>query len=474
MATITWKLENKGSTTVSLRKTKSYHSESFLDKPGKYTLILFTKDKVGVVSVRMVEIKLTLIFNGDVDDPVIVKKKVHNKRMEEKYSFFLEPNQTCTWTIDAKTPAVIKPITFGAHLEYREGSLFEEKEEEINEKNAVKELSEKHKAKLEEAMSSWPCPKDYNELTYPQERAIVEMSRNSEWKRRALELGVIRPFLLLVSMDPQTRLQWAQTLGIDIISKNYYGDSHQEAWKMLVRKQKGIQPRAGHAFAETARPLNPNPVWYQILHRVCRKAISDESDSKDSLSAARKTYKSALAACLEARNEEIFHLEEIFSNLIRATVIESLKGNNGGLLKEINSRSNCNSIEPYLTKLRAVGYKDEELIKYIASYTTIRGEVKFEDGTSEWADSKKEGDMKNKAMIAIPIVALTTTFALGLTSPLTVIPAFMLVRNTAAFAFRETPGRLLSPLVGLIKQKDTLAFHDICIDDYYNTDELLE
>ena len=316
-------------------------------------------------------------------------------------------------------------------------------------------------------MKTWPDSSEYNDMAIPQEKVKEELSRDSVWKQRALELGLIRPFLLFVSMDPKTRLQWSLVLKIDIISKPYFGDSHQEAFKLLTRKQKGLQPRASHAFTESARPLKPNPVWYQILHRVCRKANSGMSEGKEEMKSARKTFKNALAVCTEADNEEMFRLEELFSSIVRNVALEKLQEDDPEYYLTLKQRMESENVDEIITKLTMVGYS---VMKYIAITSIVRDEIS-KRSVDKWAESEKEGTAKNKAMIVVPIVAIGAQLALGVTSPLTIIPAFMLVRNTAAFVFRETPGRLLSPLIALLKQKDLLAFQGIKIDDYYTTSE---
>ena len=53
---------------------------------------------------------------------------------------------------------------------------------------------------------------------------IAEMRRNTEQKRKAHELGLIRPFLLLVSMHPRRRLSWAVSLKVKIYKESEFGE----------------------------------------------------------------------------------------------------------------------------------------------------------------------------------------------------------------------------------------------------------
>lgn len=47
------------------------------------------------------------------------------------------------------------------------------------------------------------------------------------------------------------------------------------------------------------------------------------------------------------------------------------------------------------------------------------------------------------------------------------LPLSMASLKIACYIFRETPGRLLIPLIAILSHKDTLAYHDIFIKDFY-------
>lgn len=71
---------------------------------------------------------------------------------------------------------------------------------------------------------------------------------------------MIRPFLLLVSMHPATRISIGELLGIEISDwddeKEIKRDPHYQAWKLLHTPLKGIGAVAGHSW-ET---LNPSKI----------------------------------------------------------------------------------------------------------------------------------------------------------------------------------------------------------------------
>ena len=58
-------------------------------------------------------------------------------------------------------------------------------------------------------------------------RNLSRQSYNRE-RKKATDEGYLRPFLLLVSMEPQMRVLTAATLGIDLIRRPCFGDPHAE------------------------------------------------------------------------------------------------------------------------------------------------------------------------------------------------------------------------------------------------------
>jgi hypothetical protein len=81
-------------------------------------------------------------------------------------------------------------------------------------------------------------------------------------RKMAYDVGMIRPFLFLVSMHPVTRqvllhLIWskliplykqiADQLGIDLIGSKSPGDAHWESWTLISKKYRGIQKK-GHLY----------------------------------------------------------------------------------------------------------------------------------------------------------------------------------------------------------------------------------
>eukprot|EP00668_Euglena_longa_P046514 GGOE01062199.1.p1 GENE.GGOE01062199.1~~GGOE01062199.1.p1 ORF type:complete len:797 (+),score=65.00 GGOE01062199.1:131-2392(+) len=87
----------------------------------------------------------------------------------------------------------------------------------------------------------------------------------SSYRRKAFAQGLIRPFLLLVTMDPALRLSCAHLLGWSYATSDFCGDAHAEAWAILTRKRQGILARS-QAFHEAMS--NKLCLWLHVLQRA--------------------------------------------------------------------------------------------------------------------------------------------------------------------------------------------------------------
>eukprot|EP01135_Chromosphaera_perkinsii_P012337 Nk52_evm5s2640 gene=Nk52_evmTU5s2640 len=92
-----------------------------------------------------------------------------------------------------------------------------------------------------------------------------EMSRPSEEKDNAMKEGMIRPFLLLVSMHPGGRVAVANSLNIDLITWEHWGDSHKEAWYIMTKTKAGMR---GNATGVVSTVTRKGCDWYSLLSGV--------------------------------------------------------------------------------------------------------------------------------------------------------------------------------------------------------------
>ena len=68
-------------------------------------------------------------------------------------------------------------------------------------------------------------------------QTLEDLTRPSPQREQAAAAGVLRPFMILVSMPVVTRAQLAITLGFSLITEPIFGKPHEEAWEILNRPQ---------------------------------------------------------------------------------------------------------------------------------------------------------------------------------------------------------------------------------------------
>merc|ERR1712137_98449 len=90
-----------------------------------------------------------------------------------------------------------------------------------------------------------------------------QLSRDSEEKQKAFDLGMIRPFLYLVSMHPIMRIQIGDLLGVKLIDlagkEEWSRDPHAQALLILDKHLKGLGSTADHSW-ETEIPQVTNRI----------------------------------------------------------------------------------------------------------------------------------------------------------------------------------------------------------------------
>ena len=127
-----------------------------------------------------------------------------------------------------------------------------------------------------------------------------ELNRRSKERTKAREAGLIKPFLLLVSMHPDMRSKVAFQLEIQLLKKKYFGDSHTESFAILFHKKKGIQRRSNNIPENLGMSDDAN--WYQIL----RRSIRDVSGYSTFIS---RQFNEVQRECLNPRSELLDDME---------------------------------------------------------------------------------------------------------------------------------------------------------------------
>jgi len=324
-----------------------------------------------------------------------------------------------------------------------------------------------------DSCAAWPAYEGHTALTYPQDQAKKALSTWSLFGEQCFELGLIRPFLLLVSMHPEVRLSYAQLLEVPIWEMDGFGDPHFEAYAMLVRDSNSVTHRANCAFEEAGD-------WFQMLWRIASQSLASKRETcpetRSELSSLSTSYAESLGYCKEPENPYLRSLEEVFlKGLVQ--VFDEVK-ETGDTCHTVNDEtrllmeSDC--LDPLVAKLKAAGFADPWLTRRLATATFQGRNDHIASALGEWCEQKQfyQG-ARQVASLVVPgsillvhlLIAATPLFTL---SPLAIIPATSLAVNVVRLAlFTKTPFSILLPVIGIVCQRELLAYHDICIDDYY-------
>lgn len=320
------------------------------------------------------------------------------------------------------------------------------------------------------ACASWPSYEGHTALTYPQVRAKAEMARWSLYREQTYELGLVRPFLLLVSMHPEVRLSYAQLLEVPLWEMEEFGDAHFEAYVMLVGDNNSIMQRANCAFEEEGE-------WFQVLWRIASQSLSRGdvcSETRTELSRLSTSYAESLGYCKEPENPYIRSLEEVFlKGLVQVfDGVKEAKGEDEWDETRLLMESDC--LDALVEKLRSAGFADDWLMRRLATATFLGRDDHIATALGDWCERKQfyQG-ARQVASLAVPgsillvhlLIAASPLFTL---SPLAIIPATSLAINVVRLAlFSKTPFSVLLPVIGIVCQRELLAYHDLCIDAFY-------
>jgi hypothetical protein len=104
---------------------------------------------------------------------------------------------------------------------------------------------------------------DHLSTPWSVEDAQLALKRESAFRAAARACGVLRPFLLLVSMSIVARVRVAAMMGISLITSHSFGDSHAESWIILHSPFLGMQWNRGGGGQ-----MGSSATWYDILRAM--------------------------------------------------------------------------------------------------------------------------------------------------------------------------------------------------------------
>jgi len=185
---------------------------------------------------------------------------------------------------------------------------------------------------------------------------IHELERNSTFKAKAFEEGMIRPFLYLVSMHPISRNHIADTLGVKIFGIPDAGDAHAEAWYIINHNIKGIFASTS-STVETLNPLKANPDWYKCLRRAVSEIYPTALKSFKSLETSQ-----TLAVCKNSSDSTVSDIEvELLKNMV-GSIHNSIKGDHL-LLESVDKVLKSPDIIQFGQILRNNGLESEDILR---------------------------------------------------------------------------------------------------------------
>ncbi|MFC1834884.1 hypothetical protein ACFL2Q_09140 [Thermodesulfobacteriota bacterium] len=313
-------------------------------------------------------------------------------------------------------------------------------------------------AKCDGGVSNWKTAQSRVDCYFEKhrERGDVRqlLSRDSVFKEQAREIGMIRPFLYLVSMDPAVRNEVASRLGWSLLVQDYCGDPHHEAWDMINSDVKGLQARS-HETYETLNPLARNSNWYEILYRMSDEVF--KNCDFDDLS-----HDASLRHCGNARDKLLPRLEE---DILKKISLLQMKHMSEAQIAELDKFMEAEEVRDLAQKMKAKsGIQSDLIIRNGINtvYLVIRA-----GGFNSYIITVKVAAAMNKYMGARIAMSQATKTMARFASVLSYVGWAWLAWDLANAAFGSSLGRAFPAVMQILNQRLFLAVEDIKIEDYY-------
>eukprot|EP01130_Rhizamoeba_saxonica_P002569 TRINITY_DN1234_c0_g1_i3.p1 TRINITY_DN1234_c0_g1~~TRINITY_DN1234_c0_g1_i3.p1 ORF type:complete len:556 (-),score=93.85 TRINITY_DN1234_c0_g1_i3:44-1711(-) len=285
---------------------------------------------------------------------------------------------------------------------------------------------------------------EYSNTQATQEKTIENLSRFSKYRQKAEICGMIRPFLLLVSMAPPLRNKIANELGWCIYTEDYIGDPHREAWEIIHAHSTGIQARTNKSY-EKVNPFGDNCNWYEILFRVAEKAFGNFMDAQ------HLDHELSHIVSTEPASNQMEGLEEEFIERL------SIKMN-----IELNTADGCDA-EQIRDK---TGFTREAAVNYSVSLGTSILHLPSRLDIALYAARHASAVIPSLAKVLVPVSSALATAA----TPLFIVGVLSLAKAGVDLGLGDTLGRLFVPIVIMLNQRIILMLEEIDINDYMTVD----
>eukprot|EP01101_Sappina_pedata_P012899 TRINITY_DN9245_c0_g1_i1.p1 TRINITY_DN9245_c0_g1~~TRINITY_DN9245_c0_g1_i1.p1 ORF type:complete len:804 (+),score=248.47 TRINITY_DN9245_c0_g1_i1:38-2413(+) len=468
-----WKASTKKDKPINLGREKAVKVFKIPSlSAGTWKFEGWTTDKLSKLPIRSICVSLMLVgSNGMV---IFSGEKLYITTTNEMYRYQFDVLENCepaTLEVSAVCPHLIKmpfKATVSQCVPVDEGDA-----PDIELFDPAK-LTGVKKEKYEYACSGWSDIDaiGVSPLTYDHSRAIFEMSRPSKYRQKAEKSGMIRPFLLLVSMHPHRRIFWSKAIGIDVMNKRCFPNPHKEAWYIITKHKTGMKDRTTDAYGEKLNPFARTTNWYEVIYRVSYtvfvKRVVTEGMMKNTevtkeirkvIKECKKSYRTGMAGCSDPDQAPIIRmLEEAFMIAFMHKMKDRLLPEKQHAMERLVEES-PESME-LRNRLLEAGWRNSDLISFavgIMLYKHPRGIIMEMIG---YATSKKDSDALEYATIIFPLIFIFV-------SPIPYIPMAMLARSAIGYLLKPDPGALLPIVFGICIQRMWLSFAGLRVEDFY-------
>jgi hypothetical protein len=285
------------------------------------------------------------------------------------------------------------------------------------------------------------------------ENIIQELERSTDFRNRAYESGMIRPFLLLVSMEPAMRNQLAASLGWSLVNQKYFGNAHEEAWDIINTSAKGIQARTNESW-ETLNPFSNNCNWYEVLYHV-NKAVFNIDNIKD------LKYSESINDCKNSKRNLCSFVEDEFIQNVSLLQQKHMTQDQLVKLEELMESDEVLEISKTMEK---TGIKNKQVIRYTINmmYQGIRS-----GGFNSYIYSVKIAAWMNNNLGTNMLMATAPKFLKVGVQIVNVAQWMWLATDVLGVIFASGHGRLFLGTNIICTQRLLLTTKGIRIDDYY-------
>eukprot|EP00324_Dicrateria_rotunda_P004107 CAMPEP_0206161132 /NCGR_PEP_ID=MMETSP1474-20131121/7393_1 /ASSEMBLY_ACC=CAM_ASM_001110 /TAXON_ID=97495 /ORGANISM="Imantonia sp., Strain RCC918" /LENGTH=908 /DNA_ID=CAMNT_0053562861 /DNA_START=30 /DNA_END=2756 /DNA_ORIENTATION=+ len=348
-------------------------------------------------------------------------------------------------------------------------------------------LTQSRRQEISQYWNSFPADDPFAD-NYDTSFAVENMKKDSQFRQKAMRRGLIRPFLLLVSMSPKRRAAMAYLMGITLMNQIWYRefDPHHEAWYMLTCRKRGLQTRATSVASHI--PFKHKSNWYMILHKCAekirkkqKKYIDDEVNQQ--MKGKKKVYRNSIRECKDSGRRLVPDYEESVMLLFFDLVEPNFSPNGKDIKKNTQTEESKKERKEYseekqeaMRKLEELGFHNENFLSIVADQVLDHSSYKKANEMYAWGEVIRREDerVKKREVAAMGGLAfVSAVLFLGAIPTLVVAPPVALLPLGAGIGIgtyvfgKSHPGGLVSVVVGCLQQRLALAMQGEPIEKYY-------